>query len=67
MKTYQAYGIICPNPNCRAPNDMKPVEYTRHRQGRIMRVRHCRVCGRRIVTWEGTEYIKPTEASDGNE
>ena len=29
-----------------------PVVYTRHREGKVVRVRECRNCGRRVATRE---------------
>ncbi len=44
-------GIECPRCGCRH----LPVLYTRRRFGRIVRVRRCRHCGRRVVTSEAIE------------
>ena len=41
-------GLACPRCNCRH----LPVLYTRQRVRRIVRVRQCRHCGRRIITYE---------------
>lgn len=41
-------GLRCPSCDCAH----LPVSYTRRRGKRIMRVRHCRHCGRRVVTYE---------------
>jgi predicted SprT family Zn-dependent metalloprotease len=41
-------GLRCPS--CQCPH--LPVSYTRHRTDKIMRVRKCRNCGRRLVTYE---------------
>jgi transcriptional regulator NrdR family protein len=42
-------GLQCPQCGCRH----LPVTYTRPKPGgRIMRVRNCRHCGRRVVTFE---------------
>lgn len=41
-------GIKCPDCDC--PH--LPVYYTRHRDGATIRVRHCRHCGRRVITRE---------------
>ena len=41
-------GIECPRCGCRHLH----VVYTRHRNKRILRVRECRHCGRRIKTYE---------------
>lgn len=42
-------GLVCPSCGCRH----FPVVYTRHLpDGRILRRRRCRLCGRRITTIE---------------
>lgn len=41
-------GIECPSCGCRHI----PVLYTRHRSRKTVRVRQCRNCGRRVVTYE---------------
>lgn len=41
-------GLMCPRCGCRH----LPVQYTRQRNGYIMRVRECRYCGRRMTTRE---------------
>lgn len=41
-------GLMCPKCGCRH----LPVQYTRQRNGYIMRVRECRYCGRRMTTRE---------------
>ena len=41
-------GLVCRHCGCRH----LPVYYTRRQNGRIIRVRECRHCGRRLVTWE---------------
>ncbi|OPZ23973.1 MAG: hypothetical protein BWZ02_03016 [Lentisphaerae bacterium ADurb.BinA184] len=41
-------GVVCRHCGCR---DL-PVYYTRRRNGRIIRVRECRNCGRRMMTRE---------------
>ena len=41
-------GVVCRTCGCR---DL-PVYYTRRRNGRIIRVRECRNCGRRMMTRE---------------
>lgn len=46
-----AKGIACPGCGCRHLN----VVRTRHAPGdRIMRVRECRHCGRKLVTYEAS-------------
>lgn len=44
-------GLCCRNCGC----DEMPVYYTRQTLGRILRVRECRNCGRRVRTWESDE------------
>jgi transcriptional regulator NrdR family protein len=44
----QKHGIECPRCGCRHLY----VVYTRHRMKKILRVRECRHCGRRIKTYE---------------
>ena len=45
----ESKGLECPGCGCRH----LPVTYTRPKPGgRIMRVRNCRHCGRRVVTFE---------------
>jgi transcriptional regulator NrdR family protein len=44
----RAQGIECPRCGCRHLY----VVYTRHRNKKILRVRECRHCGRRIKTYE---------------
>ena len=46
----RAGGIECPRCGCRHLY----VVYTRQRPKKILRVRECRYCGRRITTWERT-------------
>jgi len=41
-------GIECPRCACRH----LPVLYTRRRAKRIVRIRQCRHCGRRVMTYE---------------
>lgn len=41
-------GIQCPRCGCRH----LPVLYTRQRLKKIMRIRICRHCGRRLMTYE---------------
>lgn len=41
-------GLECPRCGCRH----LPVLYTRHRTKKIVRVRQCRHCGRRVITYE---------------
>ena len=41
-------GVVCRHCGCRH----LPVYYTRHQNGRILRLRECRHCGRRLVTRE---------------
>jgi len=42
-------GLSCAHCGCRH----LPVVYTRHTlDGRILRRRQCRHCGRRVTTWE---------------
>lgn len=41
-------GLRCPDCGCR----YLPVRYQRQQLGQVMRVRHCRNCGRRVVTRE---------------
>ncbi len=43
-------GVECPDCGCRH----LPVYYTRARRGFILRIRHCRNCGRRVITRERT-------------
>ncbi|MGW8256624.1 MAG: NrdR family transcriptional regulator [Thermoguttaceae bacterium] len=43
-----AQGLECPKCGCRHLY----VVYTRQRMKKILRVRECRHCGRRITTWE---------------
>ena len=44
----QAKGLECPRCGC----CHLYVLYTRQRLGKILRIRECRYCGRRITTWE---------------
>ena len=44
----RAEGIECPRCGCRHLY----VVYTRHHNKKILRVRECRHCGRRIKTYE---------------
>lgn len=44
----QPAGMQCPSCGCRH----LPVYYTRQRIGKVVRVRKCRNCGRKILTTE---------------
>ena len=50
-KEPRAEGIACPDCRCRHLIAVR----TRHRLGKINRVRECRNCGRKITTWETLE------------
>jgi transcriptional regulator NrdR family protein len=57
-------GLRCPR--CACPH--LPVLYTRYRPQKIVRVRKCRHCGRRMITYEtiGTRGIsEEARRSDG--
>jgi len=41
-------GLRCPRCGC----GHLPVLYTRHKRDHVLRVRHCRNCGRRVMTRE---------------
>lgn len=41
-------GLACPSCGCRH----LPVWYTRPKPGYVLRVRHCRHCGRKMTTRE---------------
>lgn len=44
-------GLCCRSCGC----EEMPVYYSRRAFGRIRRVRKCRHCGRKVVTWESDE------------
>lgn len=44
----RSLGLECPRCACRH----LPVLYTRYRPKKIVRVRQCRHCGRRVITYE---------------
>ena len=51
-----ATGIECPRCGCQH----LPVAYVRHVVGRTKRVRQCRNCDRRVVTYESVAGSKVT-------
>jgi transcriptional regulator NrdR family protein len=50
-------GLCCPRCGC---YDLRRA-YTRKQPRRIMRVRTCRHCGKRIVTYEAVSGARPEE------
>jgi transcriptional regulator NrdR family protein len=50
MPSHPVQGIGCPSENCNSR--ALRVLYTRKRLGKIVRVRECPKCGRRVVTAE---------------
>jgi len=44
----QDAGLVCPECECAH----LPVVYTRRQGNRVKRLRECRYCGKRIVTYE---------------
>jgi hypothetical protein len=62
--TPAAAPVLAPSPGLRCPNCESvalPVEYVRKKPGRVVRIRQCAACSRRVRTVETVAGLLPAK------